>query len=233
MPAILAIDTTIDACSLALVTPRGIKESVSLAAREHTQHLLPMVDTLLKEAGIALSELDAIAYGCGPGSFTGLRICLSVAQGLAYGADLPLIPISSLHTMAVGALRLQQPAHPVIVPAIDARMNEVYWSAYRVTEGGLETLLAEQVSSPDECAQQLLALPVERVYGVGSGWHEPVLQGLAGAEFDTEFYPRAYDVAEMALALYDKGQSVAAMAAQPTYLRNKIHWKKRERIRQQ
>ena len=238
MPVILAIDATTEVCSVALVTSDGgVKESVSLLAREHTQHILPMIDTLLRDSGLALSELDAIAYGCGPGSFTGLRICLSIAQGLAYGADLPLVAVSSLEAMARGAVRLRQltntATNTMIVPAIDARMHEVYWSAYFVnTEGVLEAVLPEQVATPEQCRQQLLNLSCDVVLGLGSGWADEVLQQLSGHQRETDHFPQAYDIAEIAVSRYVKGESVQPLMAQPTYLRNEIHWKKRERIRQ-
>ena len=124
MPSILALDTSSDACSIALLKSDGtsdiqIEESTVLTPREHTQRLLPMIEALLSEQQVPLSALDAIAYGRGPGSFTGLRIGLSVAQGLAYGASLPLLAISSLQTMALTAMRLHKLAPgSVIITAL-------------------------------------------------------------------------------------------------------------------
>ncbi len=144
MPTILAIDTSTDACSVALMIDENtVTESSVIAPREHTQRILPMVANLLKEQGVKLKDVDAIGFGCGPGSFTGLRICISVAQGLVYGADIPLIPISNLYAMAQGVLRLSlergsvaqtDESDALVIPIFDARMNEVYWSAYHVVE---------------------------------------------------------------------------------------------------
>ena len=248
MPAILAIDTSTDACSVALsmgietigiqtidtgITDTGIYERISHAAREHTQNLLPMIESLLTEHDIKLTDLDAIAFGSGPGSFTGLRIGLSVAQGLAYGADLPLVPVSSLKAMTHGAIRrygLGQDA--VIIPVIDARMDEIYWSAYTVNADSTEQLHQEQVCTPKQCAQVVNAQGFSgTVYGIGSGWHYSDLTALPIHEREEQFYPMAYDVAALAIAALAQGQRIDALKAQPQYLRNDIHWQKRKRIR--
>ena len=236
MPLILAIDTTTDAWSVALITPDGIKESVSVSPREHTQRLLPMIQQVLEQNEVDLQQLSAVAYGCGPGSFTGLRISLSVAQGLAYGGDLPLVAVSSLQTMAASAVRLKALKDCLIVPVIDARMDEIYWSAHYVnTAGELETLLAEHVSTPEECYNAINQLSYTTLCGVGSGWHYPIFEKINNSKpdvtIDKQFYPLAYDVAELGSALFEAGSVVSPMEAQPTYLRNEISWKKRERIR--
>jgi len=245
MTHILAIDTSTDACSVALLTPSGVYQTLAIAAREHTQRLLPSIDALLKEHHIPLSKLDAIAFCVGPGSFTGLRIALSTAQGLAYGADLPLIPISTLETLACTALRLQL-ATPgqLIIPSIDARMNEVYWCAYSADESGnLQAQCDEMISSPEVLAESewLQAKPnkeiVESVSAIGSGWHYPCLQAVENSELINKIvvaaYPEAYDMAQLAEKIYTAGGDslVSPLAAVPTYMRNEISWKKRTRIR--
>ncbi|MGH1485875.1 MAG: tRNA (adenosine(37)-N6)-threonylcarbamoyltransferase complex dimerization subunit type 1 TsaB [Cellvibrionaceae bacterium] len=232
MPTILAVDTTSDACSVALKTHNSTNQSLIIAPREHTQRLLPMVESILADTGLSLQQLDAIAYGCGPGSFTGLRIALSVVQGLAYGADLPLIAVSSLDTMAKSAVRLQQLSNTLVLPIIDARMDEVYWSAYTVDKNGqLEKVIVEQVSSPEDCYKNIIQLPYEYIAAVGSGWHYPVFDQLEPAYKNQQFYPAAYDVAELGADLYKKGELLKPTDAKLTYLRNEISWKKRERIR--
>ena len=120
---ILAVDTATEACSAALYINGDIQERFEIAPREHTRLLLPMVDSLMAEAGIRPQQLDAIAFGCGPGSFTGVRIAAGVMQGIAYGADLPVVPVSTL--AAISQSCLQKTAHDTIFTAVDARMNEI------------------------------------------------------------------------------------------------------------
>ena len=248
MPYILAIDTSTDACSVALLTPEGVHQTLVIAPREHTQRLLPMIDALLKEHQVPLSQLDAIAFCVGPGSFTGLRIALSTAQGLAYGADLPLIPVSTLATLACSALRLQL-ATPdqIIIPSIDARMNEVYWSAYRSdASGNLSALCDETLSAPEHLAESEWVTNAQQqaVAGVGSGWQYDCLTNGIKVTNDVtnattvtiNAYPEAHDMALLAEKVYqqdiaDSEKFISPLAAVPTYMRNEISWKKRTRIR--
>ena len=122
---ILALDTSTEACSAALLIDTEIHQRYEVAPREHGALILPMIETLLSEAGCAPTQLDALAFGRGPGAFVGVRIATGVAQGIAFAADLPVIPVSSLAAMA------QSVEHGNVYSAIDARMNEVYWGAYR------------------------------------------------------------------------------------------------------
>lgn len=231
MPTILALETSSNACSVALLTDGGVVEDTVVLPREHTQRLLPMVEGLLKAQSTSLSDLDAIAYGAGPGSFTGLRICLSIAQGLAYGADLPLISVSSLLAMARTAHRRQNAdTGSVIIPVIDARMDEVYWGAYQIhKDGSSATLSDEQVSTPEHCSQYIASLASQPIIAVGSGWQYDALVSLINADLDA--YPSAYDVAVIASAQWAAGEILSPLEASPTYLRNEVSWKKRQRIR--
>lgn len=235
MPCILAIDSSTDACSVAITTTSGIQQKLSVVPREHTQRLLPMVESLLAEHQLALSQCDAIAYGAGPGSFTGLRIGLSVAQGLAYGADIPLVPVSTLKAMAQTAVRLQVVSDgDCIIPVIDARMDEVYWSAYTVVDQQLNTLTEDSMSHPEQAAilTQEQDFDVDQgIKGVGSGWRYDVLQKRATDGYTEDFYPQAHDVATLALGEYATGNTVSPLEATPVYLRNEISWQKRQRIR--
>ena len=246
MPYILAIDTSTDACSVALLTPcEGVHQTLAIAPREHTQRLLPMIDALLKEHQVSLSQLDAIAFCVGPGSFTGLRIALSTAQGLAYGADLPLIPISTLATLACSALRLQiATSDQIIIPSIDARMNEVYWCAYSVdASGDLFALCDESLSAPEHLAESewMKNAKQQAIAGVGSGWQYDCLadatKGMANeTTVVVSAYPEAHDMALLAAKVYqqdiaDSEKFISPLAAVPTYMRNEISWKKRTRIR--
>lgn len=238
MTHILAIDTSTDACSVAILTPSGVKQTLLIAPREHTQRLLPSVEALLAEHSLALSQFDAIAFGVGPGSFTGLRIGLSTAQGLAYGADLPLIPISTLQAMAQTALRLGTVnSGQTIIPAIDARMNEVYWSAYQHNSDTQQwlTLQDEAMASPEALAENTWFQSQSDVVAVGSGWHYACLSQQLALPAIIETYPEAYDIAVLAKQAWDeKGDdaTMSPLAAVPTYMRNEISWKKRQRIRE-
>lgn len=237
--SILAIDTAMDRCSVALLQSGTVIEKTVDAPREHTQRILPMVSTLLQESHANLSDLDAIAISNGPGSFTGLRIGLSIAQGLAYGADLPLIPISTLHAMALGAARCYGlKAGEIIIPAIDARMDEVYWSAYELSANDahltqLLLLAQEQVGKPSDCYHESLALTPSPSALIGSGWRYCSAEQLSlTKQHDIGFSSSAYDVAVLAADAFNRGELSNPIHVEPTYLRNEISWQKRQRIRQ-
>ncbi|WP_115175333.1 tRNA (adenosine(37)-N6)-threonylcarbamoyltransferase complex dimerization subunit type 1 TsaB, partial [Yersinia ruckeri] len=151
---ILAIDTATEACSVALWNDGAILAHFELCAREHTQRILPLVQ-LLTESGLALSQLDALAFGRGPGSFTGVRIGIGIGQGLALGANLPMIGISTLQTMAQGAFR--QIGATRVLAAIDARMGEVYWDSLSVRLMAVET---EAVLTPAQVQEMTQAAAV-------------------------------------------------------------------------
>ncbi len=239
MTRILALDTSTDACSVALATDSGVDALFELAARSHTQRLLPMVDQLLEQNNCSLADLDAIAFGRGPGSFTGLRICLGVVQGLAFARRLPVIPVSTLAAMAAGYFRSEGSARagaagdqPLLV-TLDARMSEVYWGLFQPGQGvAPKALSEEQVSTPEEVVRQLRESDVGGgIAGVGQGWHYPELRALAPETVIQEWYPKAEDVARIALEAHDRGEGLAAHQAQPVYLRDTVSWQKRTRIR--
>ena len=229
MTKILALDTSSEACSVALYLDAEVRESFELVPRQHTQRVLPMIESLLSEAGLELTDLDAIGFGAGPGSFTGLRITAGVAQGLALGAELPLLPISTLAALAEEA-RLDCAAEYVLV-ALDARMGELYWGAYQVREGRLFALVDEQVSAPEN-----IQLPEGVLHsganwlGVGPGWNFqdqfPLAVQQAVSTIEPDRQPRAAAMARLAALDFEAGKAVAAEAALPVYLRNEITWKK-------
>jgi len=221
-PTVLAIDTATEACSAALMIADEIAERYEIAPRRHAELILPMIDTLLAEAGIGLDRVDVLGFGCGPGAFTGVRIAAGVAQGIAFGAELPVVPVSTLAALAQGALRTGSQTD--VLAAIDARMHEVYWGAYQVDEAGLMRLHgAECVSPPAE-----VPLPPEgKWFGVGTGWdaYGDALRArldkrVAGS--DERCWPRARDVALLAAAGYRAGVAVTADAALPVYLRDRV-----------
>ncbi len=225
---ILAIDTATEACSVALYDQGETLAHFELCAREHTQRILPLVQQVLAEAGLSLKQLDALAFGRGPGSFTGVRIGIGIAQGLSLGAELPLLPVSTLLTMAQGAYR--QTGAEQVLAAIDARMGEVYWGEFtRNTQGVWSGENTETVIKPE----QLLARTVERngrFATVGTGWEAyPHLLGESPAAdlFDGKMLlPQAEDMLPLALQLWENGIRVNPEDAEPTYLRNEVTWKK-------
>jgi len=212
---LLAFDTATDACSAALWLDGAVREEFALVRHGHSERLLPMIEALLAESGLALRALDAIAFGRGPGAFTGLRIAAGVAQGLAYGADLPVVPISTL-----AALAEMQDA-PQVFAALDARMSQLYWGAYvRAADGGLAAAVADRLSDVDT-----VALPAGAWLAVGSG-AEAYAARLRGKLPITAWregqYPRAAGVARLAAAAFARGESCAPELALPVYLRDEV-----------
>lgn len=240
MTSILALDASTELCSVALLHGDNLIERVSDLPRSHAARLLPMVDEVLAEGECSLRQLDAIAFGAGPGSFTGLRICIGVVQGLAFGANLPVVAVSSLEAMAFMAQK-QYPESTHIIPAIDARMKEIYWAAYTSSNGnstGLESVIAPQVSSVIATDANLKAWLSEKnglsdksTIGVGSGWALLQQSRTLLSNCRDDFYPRAAAVAKLGEAAFYNGAYTDAMSAEPIYLRTEISWKKRERIR--
>jgi len=225
---ILAIETASDACSCALRVGEAVVERHIVAPRRHAELVLSMVEELLGESGLALTALDALAFGRGPGSFTGLRIAAGVIQGLAYGADLPVVPISSLRALAQGALR--EDGHERVLAAFDARIGEVYWGAYADDGGGTMTARMEDlVASP-----AAVPLPDDGAwFGVGEGWGaytDALSERLGGKcmRSDPDRLPRALDVAMLAAQAHARGESVSAEQAVPVYVRNTVARKRGE-----
>ncbi|MGQ4878730.1 tRNA (adenosine(37)-N6)-threonylcarbamoyltransferase complex dimerization subunit type 1 TsaB [Billgrantia sp. LNSP4103-1] len=232
MPILLALDASSSACSAALLIQRGDDEPrllsrFALTPREHTRRLLPMVDEVLAEAGVAPAELDAVAYGRGPGSFTGLRIAAGAAQGLAYGLDRPLLGVSTLEALALGAHRRHGVEY--VVTAMDARMGEIYVAAWHCRDGATEALLEEAVVPPPA-----LKLPrwagEDGWYGIGSGWAlweaMPAEVKAAVAQRDVETEPAAEDMVLLAARDYAAGRRPDAHESQPIYLRDQVAWQK-------
>ena len=220
---ILAIDTATDACSVALWLDGVVYEDFQIAARQHTTLILPMVQNLLAEANMALSEMEAFAFAAGPGSFTGLRIAASIIQGFAFATRKPIIPVSTLAAIAQGVYREQKTSHVLV--ALDARMQEIYWGCYAVDEK--QVMQAQFADSLGTAAT--LRLPEHgRWQGVGSGWE---IQGEAlTARMEKqligrpllESYPYARDVAYLASMAFDTQLVSTAREAIPVYLRDEV-----------
>lgn len=215
---LLALDTATEACSAAVWVDGVVLERYEFAPRRHAALILPMIEAVLAEAGLSVRQLDAIAFGRGPGAFTGVRIAVSVAQGIAFAASLPVAPISTLAALAIGAARETGYSH--IAVALDARMGEVYWGAYAVVDDDVELLGEERV-----CAPETVIAPAGDWLGVGSGWtaHAATLArrlNLYGGL--GERYPHASDTARLAATPSRRKHWVSADHALPVYLRNEI-----------
>lgn len=214
---ILALDTSTEACSVAIWSDGAVTERFE-SGNQHSGRILAMVDELLTESGFALTRFDAIAFGRGPGSFTGLRIGAGVAQGLAFGVDIPVTPVSSLAALAQGV------DAPRVLASFDARMNQIYSGAYvRNAWGIVEPAGSESVTAPAD-----IPFPEGNNWvGAGNGWdqyHAALLQRLGGhvAEWRKQVHPRARDVAQLGAAAVQAGMTIAAEQALPVYVRDDV-----------
>ena len=217
---LLAIDTSTESCSAALYSDGEVCERHELAPRRHAELILPMVDQLLADMQIKLQTLDVLAFGRGPGSFTGVRIAAGVIQGLAFAADLPVVPVSSLAVLAQGAADKAA----TIFSAIDARMEEIYWGLFHVIENNL----VDPGNEEQVCKPGLVEVPGDfRCFGVGTAWgrYAETLRRKLGprvTDFDGNRYPQARDMIPLALRAFHQGLAVSADEAQPVYIRNEV-----------
>lgn len=228
MAIILAIETSSELASCALLNRDGsVVARESSGVRTHSQSVLPMVQDLLREAGVKLADCDAIAFGAGPGSFTGVRTACGVAQGLAFGAGLPVLPMITLEAMAE-ACRARTGALDVLA-VLDARMNEVYWAQYRHdAAGGWSIVSAPALCAPEAVAPQ--AVPGLAACGNGFAAYPDAFAGKAfAADAHADIQPHARELAVLAAPALARGAAVAADAAQPLYLRNKVAYTSAER----
>jgi tRNA threonylcarbamoyladenosine biosynthesis protein TsaB len=225
---VLAIDTSTELCSAAVVMRdgRSILRS-ALTERSHADLILPMVDEVLAEARLRLQDLDGLAFGRGPGGFTGLRIAAGVIQGLAYGAGLKVAPVSSLAAVAflvsTSPSSLGEVKEGILV-CNDARMNELYWACYRFDAAEplrAHALTAERVSPPDRVEPPP---GVRHVAGNGIARHPQLRERFeaAGLRFHDGLYPRADAIAQLGAAMLARGEGVDAMQALPTYVRDDV-----------
>ncbi|GAB1440392.1 tRNA (adenosine(37)-N6)-threonylcarbamoyltransferase complex dimerization subunit type 1 TsaB [Providencia sp.] len=223
---ILAVDTATEACSVALWCDGETVSRFAVSPREHTQKVLPMVEEVLAEAGMTLNQLDALAFGRGPGSFTGVRIGVGIAQGLALGANLPMIGVSSLMTLAQGAFRIT--GNTQVLVAIDARMSEIYCAQYqRETNGQWQGENTEAVLLPDDFKAKFSSLTGQWCHA-GTGWEAyPSLLVDNCSFIDSQVtLPDAQDMLPIAVQLWQQGRVIAVENVEPTYLRNEVTWKK-------
>lgn len=219
VPVVLALETSTEICSAALAVGGQIREHTLTAPREHTRHILGQVDELLGEAGVTAGDLAAVAFGRGPGTFTGVRVATALAQGLAVARDLPLLPVSSLAALAWKAWHGHQ-VSPVLA-VMDARLEEVYWAMFGIEAGKVSVLHPEALSAPADLLAQLPTLP-GGWQGAGSGWALPGMQTDAETATDSSLRPDARSVLELALQDFRAGRVADFEQAQPTYLRHPV-----------
>ncbi len=228
MNVILAIETATDACSVALVGPETVAQCYEIAPRQHSQRIFSMLDEVLPGGGLPAHGVEAIAYGCGPGSFTGLRIAASAVQGLAYATGLPAIPVSTLAAQVQTAYRLGHlESGQSVFSALDARIGEVYFAWFTVDEAGVTALTAAQAAKPGA-----VSVPdgVSCAVGIGSGCRflddmpAPVQGLITGAMAD--ILPQARDLVPLARMVAATGGTQSARQVQPVYVRDEVSWKK-------
>ena len=227
---ILALDTASGMCSVALSVDGVVATRELLTARDHARELLPMIRDLLAEAGLVLAQLDALAFGRGPGSFTGLRVAASVVQGLAFGAGLPVLPVSDLRALALQGLA-EAPAGLVptgVLACLDARMHEVYGAFFPVTDAGLPADAAERVVAPALLVADLLEADGDRRtwLGIGKGFgayadaFEPL--GIPRSHWLSDAEPRAREIVRLGVADFTAGLARPPEVAVPVYLRDQV-----------
>ncbi len=225
---LLAVETSTEACSAALFIDGKVSERYELAPKEHTKLILPMIDSLMTEAGLKPQQLDALAFSRGPGSFTGVRISTGVIQGIALGADLPVVPVSTL--AAIAQEFFDHNDDNVAYVAMDARMSEIFWGVYRRDAEGYAELIGLEAVTP---AGQV-AFPDLVGVGIGSGWGvypQELMSRLAGlvSHYDADKLPRAGAIARLGARGFEQGMAVAVELAMPVYLRDKVAKKESER----
>ena len=225
---ILAIDTSTEFLSLALWLNGRVLSRDIHAGQTHSQQILPTLRTLLDEAKIELTALDGIAFGAGPGSCTGLRIACGVAQGLAFGANLPVVAVSTLQALS------QQSGAEKVIACLDARMGEIYHAAYEKQNGEWLEVSAPALFTPEDAPK----VNGDDWVGVGTGWlvYPDVLQAVYGEQLrempapDHHSHPTATSIAELALPTFEAGLARPAQEAAPIYIRNKVALKMSERV---
>jgi len=214
---LLAFDTSSTACSIGLSINGKVILRHEIAPMQQAKIILLLLKELLEVENIQIHQLDAIAFGCGPGSFTGVRIAVSVAQGLAYAAQKPLLPVSSLAALAQAAY--QDLGWKKVLTAVDARMGEIYWASYEVQENHLVKLIGkEQISRPEN-----IILPDATECGVGNAWDVYGSQiPFKPTLISTDQFPTAAAILLLAAAKFQRGETVLPQEATPVYLRDDV-----------
>lgn len=219
---LIAFETATEACSVAVWNDGELLERFEVAPRRHAELALPWADALLSQAGLARAQLDAVAVGRGPGAFTGVRLGIALAQGIALALDLPMLPVS---TLAGLAMRAGPEGPPQVLAAIDARMGEVYAGAFERTGDGVRALGPEAVSAPDAVALPDAGNGAWQGVGTGFAAVDGALRASLGASLanvDAAALPHAGDVARLAAQAWARGEFVAPERVEPAYLRDNV-----------
>jgi len=224
MMRILTLETSTEYCSVALWQDGNVVNRCELVGQRHSELLIGILDSLLHEAGVKISELNGIAFGAGPGSFTGVRIACGVTQGLALGADLLVVGVCTLQALAQAA------GHDKVIAALDARMGEIYHAVYEKRAGSWVTICEPNLCLPQQAPQ----VPGSGWFGTGSGFamYGAVLNNRYAGQIsgsDIQAVPQASAIAEFAAPLFAAGQGMDAAQAMPFYLRDKVALKTSER----
>lgn len=225
---LLAIETATEACSAALTIDGEITEQFCLTANGHSKLILPMIDSLMSNAGLQSTDLDSLAFGCGPGSFTGVRIATGIIQGIAFALDLPVVPVSNLAAVAQDFFDHNE--ENLAFVAMDARMNEIYWGVYQRNASGFAALLDKEAVLP----ASEIEFPDLSGVGIGTGWkvHSQALTARLShrvIRYEIDNTPRAKAVAKLGVEGIKQGLAVAVEHAMPVYLRDKVAKKESER----
>jgi tRNA threonylcarbamoyladenosine biosynthesis protein TsaB len=223
---ILALDTSTEYCSVALWHDGAVIERCELAGQKHSELLIDMLDALLNDAGVKLAQVDGIAFGKGPGSFTGVRIACGAAQGLAFGANLSAAGVCTLEALAEASGR------PRVIAALDARMGEIYHAAYEKQDGVWTTVSEPCLCKPEDAPP----VPGENWFGAGSGFatHGNALDERYAGQMlgvDASMVPHAAAIAALGALQFLAGNGVDAAQALPLYLRDKVALKTSERVK--
>lgn len=227
-PVLLAFDTATRACSVALLRGDQVVERSEEVGQRHGDRLLPMARQLLADAGVALAQLDAVAFGAGPGSFTGLRIACGVAQGLAYGIDRPVLPVGNLAALAAAAARARPQARRVAT-VIDARMHEVYWAVYDLNETGPVERQPPSLASAAQAAAQAEAAGADTLAGDALAVEAAAFAASRAQRLPT-LTAAAADIARLARAAFLRGEALPPAQAMPLYVRNQVAQTIEERL---
>ncbi|MCU0938306.1 MAG: tRNA (adenosine(37)-N6)-threonylcarbamoyltransferase complex dimerization subunit type 1 TsaB [Burkholderiaceae bacterium] len=220
-PTLLAFDTATEVCSVALARGARIVERSEVVGQHHSDRVLPMAQQLLVDEGVTLSEIDVIAFGAGPGSFTGLRIACGVAQGAAYGIDARVLPIGNLAALAMRAGELAAGARRVAA-AIDARMSEVYWAVYDLADGDAVEVIAPSLSSAQALPALLAPLTPDTLAGDAQTVFADALATIPVAHRLPQARASARTIALLAQRAQARGESVAPSLAMPLYVRDRV-----------
>lgn len=224
MTKILALDSATEQCSAALLVDGQLFERKSTAVKQHAAEILGMVDEVLKESGCRMPDIDFIAYGQGPGSFTGVRIAVSAAQGIALALNKKLVGVSSLEAMALRAI--EESGKDTAVAAIDARMGEVYLGIYQRKDGAMNPLCAEQVLKPEKALEQIAAATADLNFAAcGTGIKVLQKNGFI-CDQEPQNFPEPSAIIKIAQERFAAQGGVDAEQAQPVYIRNEVTWKK-------